>query len=46
MTEAPWDYYSILDAEWWLQALRNYKASSDLQKYTNFIKWIAFNIEE
>lgn len=25
MVDAPWDYYQLLDADWWTEALKNYK---------------------
>jgi hypothetical protein len=29
MRDAPWDYYNLLDAEWWMQGLQTSKVSSE-----------------
>jgi hypothetical protein len=28
LTDAPWDYYKILDGEWWMNGLQNCKINS------------------
>ena len=44
MAEAPWDYYKLLDAEWWMAALQNHKtsSSSDLQE---LFCWVWLNLD-
>ena len=44
MTDAPWDYFSLLDAEWWLGGLQEVKPDSE-SKLASFISWTALNIE-
>jgi hypothetical protein len=44
MRDAPWDYYSLLDAEWWLQGLQSSKVASE-QEEAEYLRWIVINIE-
>ena len=44
MTEAQWDYYSILDADWWLNGLQNFKPENEADLFI-FLRWLLENIE-
>lgn len=43
--DAPWDYYHMLDADWWLSALKSFSPKS-ISELNEFIIWIGLNIEE
>lgn len=44
MIEAPWDYYQLLDAEWWMKGLQAYKPKSKADLDKTF-RWIWLNID-
>jgi hypothetical protein len=43
--DAPWDYYALLDCEWWLHGLQSNKFNNE-QELSLFLKWIVVNIEQ
>lgn len=45
MRDSPWDYYNLMDAEWWLQGLQTSKVSSK-EEELQFLRWIVINIEQ
>jgi hypothetical protein len=44
MREAPWDYYTLLDAEWWLEGLQRMRANSE-EEERQYLQWLLINIE-
>lgn len=44
ITDAPWDYYCILDADWWLKGLAEAKIST-FEELESLLQWTAWNVE-
>ena len=42
VSDSPWDYYQMLDAEWWVEALKIYSPTNQVE-YRQFLWWIIFN---
>lgn len=45
MVDAPWDYYSMLDCEWWLQGLQTIRITNE-QQFQQLLEWLVANIEQ
>ena len=43
MKDAPWDYFSLLDAEWWMKGLQSYKVQNK-HDFDTLFTWIWLNI--
>lgn len=43
MNDAPWDYYSMLDCEWWLQGIQTIRIA-DQQQFHQLLEWLVANI--